>query len=475
MSTAASRASGPAPAETAPAPVDAAARISWATLVRYSTPLAPAYFVYMSVTVVYMNFATDVLLLAPGVIGTIFFLSKIWDAVSDPLIGYLSDGTRSRFGRRKSWLYASALPLAALTVMLWSPPALLGGRGLLLWVVASVVGFYTAFTLYAVPQMALGVELSSSPHERSRVFAGRQVALTLGMLGAFLLATPMIIGNPDARANASGLALASAALVAVSILVCTVGLPPERADYVGRGAENPVTAVRDVARNPHARLLLFVYFIEIFGIGATSAMTPYLLKYVTKAADYVGIVFLFYTLPAFLAIPFWVWLGKRYERHRLWLVAMGLQAIGYGSIVFQDEGRLALMIFSSVVNGFAGACGQTLGYAIKGDVIDYDELQTGERKEGAYLAAWNLASKLGTGLMIALSGWALQASGFVANLDQSEGTRWTIRLMTGGAPFLCLLIGMVAFSRFSLDARERARIRDALDARADRAPSPTSD
>ena len=186
--------------------------------------------------------------------------------------------------------------------------------------------------------------------------------------------------------------------------MCTWALPPERVALGGRGAESPVAGIRDVLRNPHARLLLLVYFIEVFGIGATSAMTPYLLIYVTKASDYVGQVFLFFTGATVLAIPFWVWLGRRYERHRLWRVAMGIQAIGYGMILFQGEGRVTLMIVSSLVNGFATACGQTLGYSIKGDVIDFDELQTGERKEGVYLAAWNFASKLGTGLMVAFSG-----------------------------------------------------------------------
>ena len=144
---------------------------------------------------------------------------------------------------------------------------------------------------------------------------------------------------------------------------------------------------------------------------------------------------------------------------------MGLQAIGYGLIIFQDEGRIGLMIACSVLNGFATACGQTLGYAIKGDVIDYDEYQTGERKEGTYLAAWHLAAKLGTGLMIAFSGWALEWSGFVANQPQSEFTLWTIKGMTGGAPFVCLLIGMAVFSRFSLGGAEAARIRAAIEAR----------
>ena len=194
-------------------------------------------------------------------------------------------------------------------------------------------------------------------------------------------------------------------------------------------------------------------------------MTPYLLIYVTKASDYVGQVFLFFTGATVLAIPFWVWLGRRYERHKLWRVAMGIQAVGYGMILFQGEGRVTLMIVSSLVNGFATACGQTLGYSIKGDVIDFDELQTGERKEGVYLAAWNFASKLGTGLMVAFSGWALQISGFVPNVPQSELTLWTIKGMTGGAPLICLLLGMWIFSRFSLNGAEAERIRDVIESR----------
>ena len=451
--------------ERAPAPIASpdAPPIAWATLVRYAAPLAPAYLLYMMLTVVYMNFATDVLLIGPGIVGTIFFLSKIWDAVSDPLVGFLSDATSSRFGRRRSWMFASALPLAGMSIMLWVPPASLEGGWLLFWVGASVIGFYTAFTIYAVPQMALGIEMSPSPHERSRIFAGRQIMLSLGMFLAFLVATPMIIGHPQARENAALLSTSTALVLAAAIVLCTLGLPRERSDYAGRGATNPVAAVRDVARNPHARLLLFVYFIEIFGIGATSALTPYLLKYVLDAAHLVGPVFGFYMLATVLSIPFWVRMGNRYERHVLWRYAMGLQAIGYGCILFQAEGRIALMVFSSLLNGFATGCGQTLGYAIKGDVIDYDEYLTGERKEGAYLAAWNLASKLGTGLMIAVSGWALESAGFIANQAQSELTRWTIKGMTGGAPFLCLLIGMVVFSRFSLDRREHERIRGEIE------------
>lgn len=439
-----------------------APRVPWPTLVAYGAPLIPAYMLYMMLTVVYMQFATDVLLLAPGVVGSIFFASKIWDAISDPMVGYMSDRTRSRFGRRKSWMIGSIVPMIALSIMLWSPPAHLEGTSVVVWVTISVIGYYTAFTIFAVPQMALGVELSPSPEERARVFGSRQFALTLGMLACFMIATPLVTGHENARENAAWIGTGAVVALAIVILATTWVLPAERREYSGRGAQNPFAATRDVARNPHARLLLFVYFIEVFGIGATSAMTPFLLIYVTKATSWVGPIFLFYTVPAILSIPFWVRMARRYERRKLWLVAMGLQSLGYGAMMFQDEGRVALMIGCSVINGFAGACGQTLGYAIKGDVIDYDEYRTHERKEGAYLAAWNLAMKFGTGLMVAFSGWALQWAGFVPNAEQTDFVKWTIRGMIGGAPFVCLLIGMAAFSRFSLGDAEAAAIRDEI-------------
>ncbi|MBW2268646.1 MAG: MFS transporter [Deltaproteobacteria bacterium] len=459
----------PAPADRTPrgnaSDTAGPVRLRAAVLFHYAAPLVSGHFIYMMVLVMYMNFATDVLGVAPGIIGTIFFLSKIWDAISDPMVGYWSDRTRSRFGRRRSWMLASTLPLAAVSIMIWSPPEWLGEEALIAWIAVSVFSFYTVYTIYTVPQLALGAELSPEPTERGRAFGARQIALTLGMLLAFVFATPMLVDAETARASARMLAWAGALVTATAIAGCTLALPAERKDYAGRGATSPVAAMRDVLRNPHARLLLLVYFIEIFGIGGTSAMTVYLLKYITKAADYVGVVFLAYTIPAIASIPLWVSLGQRYERHRVWLFAMGLSAVGYGGIMFQDEGRIALMFFTVLVSGFASGCGQTLGQAIKADVIDYDEYLTGERKEGAYYATWNLAGKLGTGLMMALAGWALQASGFEKNVEQTELTRRTILLLMGGAPFLCMLIGMLAFRRFSLTSAEHARIRAEIDAR----------
>lgn len=451
--------------------------VTAAALAHYALPVVSLQFVYMMVLVMYMNFATDVLALAPAAIGTIFFLSKVWDAFSDPMVGYLSDRTKSRFGRRRSWMLASAVPIALMTLMLWAPPASLSQTALYAWVAVSVFGFYIAYTIFYVPQLAYGAEITVVPQERNRIFAIRQIAYTVGMLGAFAYAAPLLADAETGREAAVMLSRWLAASCLVLTLYCTWRLPAERPEYAGRGAANPLRALRDVLQNPHARLLLFVYFIEVFGIGGTSVMTVYVLKYVTKAVDVLGIVFLAYTLTSLVTIPFWLWLGNRYERKTIWLVAMGIQTIGYGSMALQDEGRIALMFFSSVLTGAGTACGQTFSHAIKADVVDYDEFVTGERKEGSYFAVWSLAAKLGSGLMVAIGGFALQASGFTPNVDQSDATKWVILGLMGGAPFITIMIGMIAFSRFRLTGSEHAKIRAALDARAnanlDSHPSPS--
>ena len=154
--------------------------------------------------------------------------------------------------------------------------------------------------------------------------------------------------------------------------------------------------------------------------------------------------------------------------NRFWMISMGMSAIGYASLIFLDEGRLGVMLFCSVMCGTGSGCGATLGQAIKADVIDYDEYVTGERKEGSYFALWAFVSKLASGLMIALVGFALSWSGYAENTEQPESIVNVMLLLNGGIPFLCFAVGIAVFTRFRLDSREHQRIRDEIDRRASR-------
>ena len=123
-----------------------------------------------------MKFATDVLLIAPGVMGVIFGISRVWDAVSDPLVGYLSDRSKNRLGRRRSWLLFSILPLAGMFIWVFSPPGSLSAGMLIVWMAIGVIGFYSALTMLVVPHVSLGAELSEDYHLRSRLYGLRHGA-----------------------------------------------------------------------------------------------------------------------------------------------------------------------------------------------------------------------------------------------------------------------------------------------------------
>ncbi len=453
----------------APAP-----RLGLAVLTLYGLPGLGVNFLFSLILILYMKYATDVLGIAPGVVGAIFFVSRIWDAISDPLAGTLSDRTRGRLGRRKSWLLASSVPLGVAALAMWTPPAGLSGTALTLWIGAGVFAFYTAYTVFEVPHMALGAELTHDARSRVRVYGSRQILRTVGLFAAGALGAGLLESPDDPRTTASWIAAGAGLFTVVSIAVSVFGLPAERADYAGRGGEQLGRSLADVWRNPHARLLLFVFFLESLGAGAIGVLAPYLMTYVMKTPDLLNEMLIAYMVPALVSIPFWVRLGNHFEKRRLWQFALAMNGLGFGALFFASEGSIALVIGAAAVAGIAGGCGSTLGQALKADIVDVDELNTGERKEGAYFAAWNFTGKLASGVMIGVVGLTLQLVGFAPNQEQSDLTKFAMRFLMGGMPFLGFGIGLVAFLRFSLSESEHRRVREQIEARRAGGPAGTA-
>lgn len=462
-----------AAATTAPV-VDSADRVSWGTVISFGLPGLGAGYMYLMLALYVMKFATDVLLIAPAIMGLIFSISRIWDAVSDPIVGYLSDRTRLAYGRRRSWILGSTLPIGAAFIMVFAPPDGLEGAGLAIWMAVAVIGFYSAMTVFFVPHLSLGAELSNSYHERSRLFGVRHGFYTFGsilsLISFYLLISAEQEGREVVRAAAEELAFfASAAMVLLILLA--VGRLKERPDYQGRVNANPFHAFRDVWRNPHARLLIIVTFIEQVGSAAIAALTLYVAQYVIGAPLWAPVMILCYMLPSSLSVPLWIPLSRRFGKVRLWLFSMLLTGASFGSmfgLLFIDgvTEKIIYICIAAFFAGLAAGCGGTLSPSIQGDVIDYDEMVTGERKEGSYFAAWNFVYKGATGVMLLLTGFVLQFAGFVPNQEQTMTVQVAMMTLYGLFPLVCYAIGAFLFRRFKLDETEHAKIRAVLDERA---------
>jgi len=438
-------------------------RLPLGVILTYVAPTVGVGFMFLLVNLYLMKFATDVLLIAPGAMGLIFGVSRIWDAVSDPVAGYLSDRTGTRMGRRRPWLLGSILPITVVFVLVWSPPVSLTGTAMVAWMAVMVFGFYTAMTIFIVPHTSLGAELTDSYHDRTRIFGIRHVSWTLGSVLA-LVGMGILITTDTPRPTALQLAIVAAVVTASLILYPALRLK-ERSEYQGRGGTNPYASFRDVLTNPHARLLLIVFLIENLGAATIGILTPYIAQYIVGTPENTVWYILSYMVASVIFVPIWLPLSRRFGKKRLWIFSMLLTGFAFGGMFFLETGSVRLIYTLAFLAGTAASCGGMVGPSIQADVIDYDEHETGQRKEGAYFAAWNFVFKSASGLTLMLTGWVLQFSGFVPNVEQTETARFWMLALYSLFPLVCYVIGTALFTRFSLDEAEHRRIRAALDAR----------
>ena len=437
--------------------------VSWGTLLAYGAPALGYGFALLFIQFYFLKFATDVLLLAPALAGGLIGVGRLWDAFSDPLAGYWSDRTSTRLGRRRPWMLAAVPLMAVFFVMTWSPPAGLEGASLVAWCAVALFGFYTAYTIYTVPHLSLGAELSGNYHERTRVFAGQRIFFVLGMMASFV-GVQFLRDAAEPRSTAVLFAIGSAVGVAALLLLAPVFVP-ERRENVGRGASSPYAAFRDVLRNPHARILLGAWLIDGIGAGVLGVLAPFVAEYVLKRPDLMAALPAVFLTSAIVSLPLWVRLSRRLGKASVWRIALVGSALGLGATFFAGEGDIPFVIGLMVVAGACNGCGGAIGASMLADVIDWDELRSGERKEGAYAAAWGFALKLSIGVVIVITGIALQVSGFEPNVAQARSADLTIRGLFAGLPLLAGLFAAWLLSRFTLDARAHAAIAAELEAR----------
>jgi GPH family glycoside/pentoside/hexuronide:cation symporter len=441
-------------------------RVPLGTLLSWGPPICGASSALFFIQFFFLKFATDVLLIAPVVVGVIFASGRLWDAFSDPLVGTLSDRTHSRLGRRRPWMLA-AVPLLVIFVwMIWVPPASLSGNGLIVWVAISLFGFYTAFTFYQVPHLSLGSELTTDHHDRTRIFGVQSAAFNLGMIFAFG-AMQYVMTSDDPRA-----ATRAAALLLCGIMAVILIIPPlrvrERPEYQGRGGASPFGAMRDVLRNPNAVRLFAVQCVLMIGISVVGLLSPYLMEYVLERPDMVGPLPALFLVFSIGSIPIWVRASRRFGKRDTWTASMVLGAVAFGCMGLAGEGDVMLLAMLLPVAGFAIGCGGVLSSSILADVIDGDELATGERKEGAYNAAFGFAIKIANAFMILVTSLVLQILDFQPNVEQSDSVKLGLRMLYGVLPLVMFLIAALVLRGFSLDEAEHARIRKELEVRGSR-------
>jgi GPH family glycoside/pentoside/hexuronide:cation symporter len=386
-------------------------------------------------------FYSDTVLVPLAWVALAAALARVLDAIIDPFVGWLSDHTHTRWGRRRPWI-ALATPIAALVfIALFTPPTWLSTSGAAVWFGTTLMMFFILNMLYGLPHAALGPELTLDYHERSSLFSWREGFALVGTLVAAVVPGILIKSLGDERRAFADMSLAYAALM-VALYWLLVLRVRERPDFVARKSNPLVPGVRRSLRNRPFSVLFACYVVASIPGAIPGLLMPYFNRYVLNpppieagdAQSWLSIFLAAYFMSGLLCLPLWLMLAKRIGKLNTWLTSfvMGITG-GFALFLLGPGDNIACLVVISWAGSSFGA-GLFLPPAIQADVIDYDELHTGKRREAQYLALWGLVPKFivipSASLPLALLAWL----GYQPNLPQSPEVLLAIRAVFALTP-----------------------------------------
>lgn len=373
----------------------------------------------------FLIFLTEVAGIRPAAAGTVLLITKIWDAVNDPLVGVLSDRTQTRWGRRYPWIFLSAVPFGVTFFLMWLVPE--GGSGFRFWYyVVTAVLFQIFFTTANLPYATLTAELTQDYDERTDLNSFR---LGFSLLGAIMaLALGLVVTSVIEDANRQYMVLGGACAIAsvIPLLVCVFGTFPQaqRSQTLAAQAnvndpDNEILFLKQLQIAFSNRAFLYVVGIYLFSwlaLQITASIIPFYVTFWMGLDSYFLPALLVQGTAIIMMLPCNL-LSRRLGKQGLFYIGIGVWLIVQIGLFFLQPGQPGLLYGLCVVASFGVATAYVVPWAMLPDVIELDELKTGKRREGIFYSFMTLLQKFGLAAGLFLVGVCLEAANFLAESD----------------------------------------------------------
>jgi GPH family glycoside/pentoside/hexuronide:cation symporter len=413
-----------------------------------------------------LSFLTDTVLLPAAAAGLVGLIGRVWDAVTDPMMGYISDRTRSRWGRRRPYLLLGAVPLFLTMWLFYTNPHIEGNVALLtVWTAFTLCLLNTAYTIVNVPYSSLTPEMTDDYHERSSLNGFRFGFAVIGTILGAALVQPIVAAMPDSSSGFSLMGLIFGVLMMVTALITFLFVREPDHESIERPTEGFFATYKVVFKNKPYVILLLTYALNVTALNLVQGILIFYFKYILKAESMATMAMLILLVVAMLCIPVSVLVSKRIGKKLTYQICFGILAASCLIIFFLGHllGMgffLGTMVFAGVGIGF----GYVAPWAMIPDTVEYDAVKTGKRKEGAFYGMWTFTSKTGTGLVVLLSGLILSLAKYVAPakgqvLEQAPSVLLAIRLVIGPIPAAIFIGAMLLLSRYPLDETAYNRLK----------------
>lgn len=418
-------------------------------ILRYGFFAFPAAISLLTMQVYMPTFIAQTTTFSFTTVGIIFFVARLIDTGTDPLIGYFSDRTPQKFGRRRIWLIA-ATPFFLLVFF-----ALLEPTDQIITLLIQTALWYAFGTCLLVPYYAWGAEIEQGYEAHNRYTASRVIFGLLGTLAA--LALPFVFLSDPSNNTAVlnfNVGLASAAFFAALLLM--LFLPDRKND-----PKNATTIRETFSVFKKGSLFNQLIFSQLIN-GTANALpaTLFILfaTHILMRPDLVGPILVLYFLFAGLSVPFWVKAADRWSKERCWRVAMLAASVVFLGTLFVDESALALFVGITIITGLMAGADLCLPASMLADLIDIDEHNSGHRRPGVYFAIWGTVSKFTLAIAIGVVFPMLDFGSIVDATSQNTiNEKWLI-VMYGVVPALLKVISVYLLRNYQLSKADHAEI-----------------
>jgi GPH family glycoside/pentoside/hexuronide:cation symporter len=396
--------------------------------------------------------------------GTMMLGARVFDLITDPLVGYLSDHTKTRWGRRRPWMVAS-LPF----LMIGLYKVLIPEDGADLWYLFTwMMVLWLGWTMLMIPYYAWGAELTTDYDDRSRVTGWRAAMGSVGQLMA--ISFPVIMTAFFFNLSLKDVMEITAYVAVVLTPICvlfTVWRVEEKPN-IHAPAMQLFDGLRVMTKNGSFLWLVIAFMISSLGIAVLMPMNAFYVTAVLQAEQQmVPFIMFFGSFFGLAGIPFWIALSRRIGKHRAWIGGFLLVTAFSPMYLFLGPGDFWFMVPFAAISAFGTGSFMALPNSMKADVIDIDTARTGENRAAQYFSAWSLATKGAGSFGATLGLWALGWVGFDATqgmFNSPEAIQGLVYVYTFLPSSIFILAGIVIW-RYPITKERQTRIRAAIDRR----------
>jgi GPH family glycoside/pentoside/hexuronide:cation symporter len=415
-------------------------------------------------------FLTDVVGLAPGIAAGSILVGRVWDFVNDPIIGHISDRTRTRWGRRRPYLLFGSIPFGVAFVLLWWRPPIETQLGLAIYYAFAYLLFDTSATFAYMPYFALTPELTTDYDERTALTSYRMFFSIVGSLLAFTIPL-MIIGGfrPENADRVLIMGVTFAVLSMVPLLLTFAGTR-EREQHMELNRPKLLPSLRAAIQN---RPFVFGAVIFLFTWVCMTILETtllFFLKYIVQREDQSDLLMGSIFVSAIIALPFWEFASRKWDKRKAYIFGVAFWAIVQIILItLNPSSSMSLLFVLCILAGIGVGAAHVLPWSIIPDAIEWDEYATGQRHEGMFYSLVTLTQKIASAIAVPLVLLLLEFTGYIPNAEmQPASTILGIRIAIGPIPAVLLSAGIIFALRYPLSRERHGEILEAIEQRGEK-------